>query len=127
MYHKDGIVALALHPGGIITNLAKNMKIDLKILLIFLKSYMYMKSIPQGAATTLRCITIDDSDIYDGEKGKMSDVEDMAYYYIDCRAVKSKERWAPTFEEKELKEMDQALWDRSVKIIQSLDYLKLNA
>merc|ERR1712228_208585 len=121
LYAKNGIVALTLHPGGIMTGLAQHMKIDLMIAVVFLKSYMYMKTIPQGAATTMRCITIADSEIY-GDKGD----DDLAYWYNDCRTVKNVRFWAPTFNEKQLKEMDVALWDRSVKIIHSLDYLKLN-
>merc|ERR1712228_242602 len=118
LYHKDGIVALALHPGGIMTSLSRNMKMDFMIFLIFIRSFLYMKSIPQGAATTMRCVTIPDSDICE----KYNDVEDMKYYFNDCRAVESKNYWAPTFEANELKKMDKALWYRSVKIIQSLDY-----
>ena len=81
--YENKLVAVSVHPGGINTDLSRYM--NLSAALNFLKSVLKtgwigitpiledMKNIPQGAATTLRCVSLPDDEIVNGG------------YYFNCR------------------------------------------
>lgn len=52
-YSKHGVTAMSVHPGGIMTNLGRNLKVDIKVVMLMLRSYPIFKSIPQGSATSV--------------------------------------------------------------------------
>ena len=121
LYHKDGITALCLHPGVINTELSRNIDGMIPFLIMFSQYWAISKSIPQGAATTLRCVTISDKEIYNGN---MDDIDNMALYFDDCRPQNY--RLNKDFRDGKNKEIDDKLWDYSCKVVQGLDYLELN-
>ena len=121
LYHKDGITSLCLHPGAIITDLQRNMPMGILYVIMWVRYGYRMKTIPRGAATTLRCITISDKEIYNGN---MNDIDDMALYFDNCRPQNY--NMNKDFKNGKNTDIDQALWDYSCRVIQSLDYLKLN-
>ena len=122
LYHKDGITALCVHPGAINTDLLRHLPSGIMVMIFwFIGIYPILKTIPQGAATTLRCVTITDEEIYNGN---MDDIDNMALYFDECRA--QNDRINKDFKDGQKKEIDEALWVYSVKVIQQLDYLKLN-
>ena len=77
-----------------------------------------MKSIPQGAATTLRCVTITNEEILNNND------QGQALYFDDCMVRNDKIH--KEYINGQNTEIDGALWEYSCKAIQSLDYLTLN-
>jgi len=123
MYNKDGVYALALHPGNIMeTDLGRNMKFDWDSTKPFLTFRGVHeggkgKSIPQGAATSLRCVTISNEEIIN--KGGQ-----QLLYFDDC--LPRNDKIHEDFINGKNTEIDQLLWDYSVKAIQAIDGLELN-
>lgn len=71
---KSGIVANALHPGVIATELARDQSLPFVLMGIF--ALPFMKSVPQGAATTVYVATSPDYQVRGG------------LYFSDCREKK---------------------------------------
>ena len=91
-YKADGIIAVSVHPGTIQTNLSNEMHAGsiLKFGRFFFNPQYYMeemKSIPQGAATTLRCVSMANSEIKGG------------HWYFNCRSADDRDRLYETAKE----------------------------
>lgn len=117
-YGNDKIVSMSLQPGGISeTNLTRNMNINVcKIIDLLTISLKYgaltpnfvlseTKSIAQGAATTVRCVSLNEDDISNGS------------FYHNCRekndilqGIASKDKNG---------EMAAKLWELSKKLLES--------
>eukprot|EP01084_Bolivina_argentea_P253181 425205_1 len=69
-YNKKGITAVSLHPGFIKTELGRYQN-SIGSFVMSIGS-IFAKSIPQGAATTIRCVSLSDDEICGG------------HYYKDC-------------------------------------------
>ena len=123
LYTKDGIYALVLSPGSIWgTGLGKDMSLDCDgILGMFeyraLHAMSKSKSMSQGAATTLRCVTISNEEI-------LNNGGEQLLYFDDCMPRNDKINF--DFMNGKNTDIDEMLWDYSCKAIQSLDYLQLN-
>eukprot|EP01084_Bolivina_argentea_P077028 139654_1 len=80
-YEKHGIIAVSLHPGVINTNISQHFDVklsDIPGLLRFLTLPFNMenrKNMSQGAATTLRCVSMSNDEIVGGE------------YYFNCQSA----------------------------------------
>ena len=88
----DGIIAVSVHPGTINTNLAHEMHGSsmLKFGYFFFNPQYYMeeiKSIPQGAASTLRCVSMKNDEIKGG------------HWYFNCRSADDRDRLYQTAKE----------------------------
>jgi len=70
-YQSLGITSVSLHPGVIPTDLSRNMGWMASVLKSSF-SRLFLKTIPQGAATTVRCVSLKDNEIQGG------------HYYKDC-------------------------------------------
>ena len=76
--YNSQLIAVSCHPGGVQTGLSRHMDFTamwhMLTLLLFNPSFYYenFKTISQGAATTLRCVSLDDSEIKQG------------HYYANC-------------------------------------------
>eukprot|EP00486_Rosalina_sp_Unknown_P015117 CAMPEP_0201579072 /NCGR_PEP_ID=MMETSP0190_2-20130828/26332_1 /ASSEMBLY_ACC=CAM_ASM_000263 /TAXON_ID=37353 /ORGANISM="Rosalina sp." /LENGTH=478 /DNA_ID=CAMNT_0048012999 /DNA_START=452 /DNA_END=1888 /DNA_ORIENTATION=+ len=74
-YQKNGIISVSVHPGVIKTELGRHTG---SVGAFFLSvGSVFMKSIPQGAATTVRCVSLSDEEIAPG------------HYYKDCNEANS--------------------------------------
>eukprot|EP01084_Bolivina_argentea_P280305 479345_1 len=81
-YGKDGVIAVSLMPGAIMgTELSRNVKFNgmstvVLMLNMFNIKFIFdnMKSVSEGAATTLRCVSMNDDEIKGG------------HYYHNCRS-----------------------------------------
>jgi len=107
LYSKEenGIRGVSLHPGVIPTELSRNMSGGQQWVLKHLGRLI--KSIPQGAATTVRCVSLTDEQLDGGGK-----------YYSDCNAhdqVRADMRLGKT----EKDNIDTKLWEISEKLISS--------
>eukprot|EP00486_Rosalina_sp_Unknown_P001636 CAMPEP_0201565718 /NCGR_PEP_ID=MMETSP0190_2-20130828/5057_1 /ASSEMBLY_ACC=CAM_ASM_000263 /TAXON_ID=37353 /ORGANISM="Rosalina sp." /LENGTH=126 /DNA_ID=CAMNT_0047983549 /DNA_START=25 /DNA_END=405 /DNA_ORIENTATION=- len=124
MYNKDGIYALSCHPGGIAgTELTKHMTMDCDFIRNTCRLWMLwesgkMKSIPQGAATQLRCATISDEAIIAGD-----DNGEQLLYFDDC--MPRGDKMHPDFIHYKNTEVDELLWQYSREAVKALD-LTLN-
>ena len=124
LYNKDGIYALSLHPGAINTELGRNSSIDCDSMyggcgFRILWEMSKIKSIPQGAATSLRCATISDEEIVAG------DVNDEQLLYFDD-VMSRNDKIHGEFIHGQNTEIDELLWNYSCEAIKKLDYLTLN-
>jgi len=119
-YKDKGITACSLHPGWINTELARNLEIKLSqipmILKMFLNIPFYMdnkKSIPQGAANTLRCVSLTNSELRGG------------HYYHNCNSGRdagklqgaAKTSLQKGYENYEKESIEGRLWTLSEKLI----------
>ena len=97
--HGDRVLAVAVHPGVIITELQKHMKPMPAPLALIGKATVlpFLKSIDQGAATSVYCATAKDGDIKGGE------------FYADCNVSGS----APHAKDRA---MGKRLWELSEKL-----------
>ena len=119
-YKEYGILSIAVHPGGVNTNLFSEhvswfWYIILKVL--FLGQW---KSVENGASTTMRALTIPEEEVFNGNIG---DFKKMGAYFADARPAnyeiaKDFQNWKNT-------DIDKELWEYSERIIKSYDYLKL--
>ena len=119
-YKDKGIVSVSLHPGGISeTELQRDVNIRLSNIMEILKSFpgMYFltpfyitenKTLKQGVATTLRCVTASNDDIVNGE------------FYYNCIPSSVENR---KFDSVKLKDDDDALakklWILSETVIEN--------
>jgi len=71
-YQALGITSVSLHPGVIPTDLSRNMQSWMSSALKSSFARLFLKTIPQGAATTVRCVSLKDDEIQGG------------HYYKDC-------------------------------------------
>lgn len=71
-YQSQGITSVSLHPGVIPTELSRNMSSWMSNALKSSVARLFLKTIPQGAATTVRCVSLKDEEIHGG------------HYYKDC-------------------------------------------
>jgi len=77
-YHAEGIHSYAVHPGVIRTELGRHSTLAS---IFYVVGFPFMKSIPQGAATTVYCATAPEV----LEKGDGGEGEDgSGKYYADC-------------------------------------------
>ena len=78
--YNNKLIAVSAHPGGVKTGLSRHINIQsgLYILTSFMMSpfraIKNLKTIPQGSATTLRCVSLLDNQIKKG------------HYYFNCRS-----------------------------------------
>jgi len=110
-YQSQGITCVSLHPGVIATNLSRNLPNWMKV--VFSIGRAFLKSVEQGAATTVRCCSLKDNEIQGG------------HYYRDCNDVTAQlprqfriDGDYNTFTDEQIKN-DQAylLWQLSEKLI----------
>ena len=94
---QHGIVANALHPGVIATELARDQSVPFMLLGIF--ALPFMKSVPQGAATSVFVATSPDYQ----QRGGL--------FFSDCREKKPLHKLALN------DAVDGALWQRSCELI----------
>merc|ERR1712154_252642 len=81
-YNKEGVTACSCHPGLVMrSELSRNMKPGFGMLLValgFAVRIPFMmeswKSLDQGAATTLRCVSLRDNELRGG------------HYYVNCQS-----------------------------------------
>jgi len=112
-YHSSGITSVSLHPGVIPTDLSRNMPGWMAATLKSSLFRVFLKTIPQGAATTVRCVSLKDDQIQGG------------HYYKDCNEGNDQlhQQFRINFNYNELSDEkvanDQAylLWQLSVKLI----------
>jgi len=95
-YSKSGIVANALHPGVIATELARDQSLPFMLMGMF--SLPFMKSLPQGAATTVYVATSPDYQMRGG------------LYFSDCREKKPLHKLALD------DAVCRAVWERSCEL-----------
>ena len=95
-YSDEGIVANALHPGVIGTELGRDQ--SLPFMLVGIVAMPFMKTIPQGAATTVLVAT---ADAY-AKKGGL--------YFKDCRESKPQHKHAGS------DALAEKLWQRSIEL-----------
>ena len=124
-YNKDGIYALAVHPGSVMqTQLSESIKPDCEwaqraLGLTALNEALKPKTLSQGAATSLRCATITVEEIVKGD-----DNNEQLLWFDDC--LPRNDKLHGEFINGQNTEIDQLLWEYSCKAIQELDYLALN-
>ena len=107
-YNKNNIECVSLHPGLIRSDLFRHQKVH-----HFLLNYIFRplsKSVPQGAATQLRCLTLNSDDIKCGG------------YYDDCnfadnKLTKQMQRIEFTNDEQFNQSMEGKLWELSENLI----------
>jgi len=121
-YQSLGVTSVSLHPGVIPTDLTKNigwMGNALKSSF----ARLFLKTVPQGAATTVRCVSLKDNEIKGG------------HFYKDCNEANGQihQQFRITGNYNELKDdqvaNDQAnlLWQLSEKLITQKNFaLSLN-
>lgn len=111
------LIAVSLHPGAITsTELGRHM--DFRAILDFLKNFFAlgafavitssldeMKNMQQGAATTIRCVSMSDDEIVNGG------------YYVNCRLGDSRLKGIVSKDKK--RELQSKLWKLSESLIQS--------
>ena len=95
-YSKDGIVANALHPGIIPTELARDQ--NLIGMLLGILALPFMRSVPRGAATSVYVATSPDYGLRGG------------LYFSDCREQKPPHKLALD------EQVCRALWQRSCEL-----------
>lgn len=95
-YAKDGIVANALHPGIIPTELARDQNVGGMLLGMF--ALPFMRSVPRGAATSVYLATSPD---YESRGG---------LYFSDCREQKPPHKLALD------DQVSRAVWQRSCEL-----------
>jgi len=95
-YAKDGIVANALHPGIIPTELARDQNLGGMMLGIF--ALPFMRSVPRGAATSVYVATSPDYGLRGG------------LYFSDCREQKPPHKLALD------DQVSRAVWKRSCEL-----------
>ena len=97
------IESVSLHPGTILTNLGREMPVMMKLANIFsvCLKYFCLKTISQGASTTVRCVVMNSKILQNGE------------YYDSCNVAMI--RYGIT-----TKDYSNAiiLWQWSLKLIQ---------
>lgn len=119
-YGDQGITTCSLHPGWVDTELARNMKIsvgDIPLLLKMLFNVPFYidnkKSISQGAATTLRCVSLNDTEIRNGQ------------YYHNCKPAQdfgklesaAKDSLNKQYQNYEKESLESRLWILTEKLI----------
>jgi len=120
-YNKDGVTACSLHPGWVSgSELARNLKITLSDLVSMLPRFLRIsffmdnfKTLSQGAATTLRCVSLRDDEVKGG------------HYYHNCRSgvdagvVRGavKEVFSRQYNDFETESLDARLWTLSENLI----------
>ena len=110
LYHKDGIVSVSCHPGFVPTELGRNVpKLKLIGLLLgwFLKPQMIrenLKSISQGTATQLRCVSMDINEIKGG------------HYYFNCQSGNDNNKLSDAASKND-GILENKLWDLSQLLI----------
>ena len=107
----NGIIAVSIHPGtiqtGLFTHMSKSSFLKLVNLSFFLNPQYYweeFKSIEQGAATTLRCISMTNNEIKSG------------HWYFNCRSGDDRNRLHKTAKQDKIRYNNQ--------LAQKLDQLK---
>jgi len=124
LYYSDGIVALALHPGGVNTELGRHTvpgmdmmkKSDIRMIGELTKQV----DPDRGAACSMFAICASDEMIFGGET---RDVDAMNVFIDDTRFREDKMHF--DFQNNKNAEIDAQLWKYSCDIIRSLDYLSL--
>ncbi|KAJ6260752.1 hypothetical protein Dda_4981 [Drechslerella dactyloides] len=102
LYEKHGVLSLALHPGGIMTQLARHIsQKELEYWETVLKDFIYWKNGDQGSSTTLVAALDPAFNSWTEEKG---------YYLDDCQ-LKAPIPWAVD------PEAAQRLWKLSEEIV----------
>lgn len=96
-YQGQGIVANAVHPGVIATELARDQSPLFVALGIF--ALPFMKSVPQGAATSVYVATAPQ---YENEGG---------LYFVNCAEAKAPHKLAHN------EEVSRAVWERSAELV----------
>ncbi|KNC80018.1 hypothetical protein SARC_07612 [Sphaeroforma arctica JP610] len=97
-YHRDGIRAFSLHPGGIHTNLQSHVRIGTKIFWAIVTPFFF-KNKDQGAATSVFCAVSPKA------------LDNSGEYFSDCNVEKTAhEDW---MNDKALREK---LWQTSEKL-----------
>jgi len=105
-YFSEGIISVSLHPGVIPTELSRHMGSTVRN--VFMMGKFMMKTIPQGASTTVRCISLSQDEVKHGG------------YYLDCQFADDKLRkdLKPTsYENWDKDSLESKLWNLSEKII----------
>jgi len=112
-YQSQGITSVSLHPGVIPTDLSRNMPNWMAATLKSSLASVFLKSIPQGAATTVRCCSLKDDEIQGG------------HYYKDCNEADA--QLQPQFrltvdynkltDDQVANDQAQLLWQLSEKLI----------
>ena len=119
-YKDKGVTACSLHPGWVDTELSRNMKVELSQLPMILKMVFNVaffmdnkKSIPQGAANTLRCVSLSDSELKGG------------HYYHNCNSGRdsgqlvgaARKSLETGYEDYDRDSIESRLWTLSEKLI----------
>jgi len=112
-YHSQGVICVALHPGVIATDLSRNLPSWMAGLLRSAVARPFLKTVEQGAATTIRCCSLKDDEIKGG------------HYYRDCNDINAQlqQQFREVGDYNELTDdkvgKDQAylLWQLSEKLI----------
>jgi len=112
-YQSSGITSVSLHPGVIPTDLSRNMPSWMSSVWKSSVATAFMKNVPQGAATTVRCVSLKDNEIQGG------------HYYKDCNEANAylHQQFRINFDYNKLTDdkvaNDQAylLWQLSEKLI----------
>jgi len=71
-YQSAGVTCVSLHPGVIATELSRDMPSFMQFVLKSAIARPFLKTVPQGAATSIRCCSLKDNEIQGG------------HYYKDC-------------------------------------------
>jgi len=117
-YQALGVTSVSLHPGVIPTELSRNMSGWMSAALKSSVSRLFLKTIPQGAATTVRCVSLKDDQIQGG------------HYYKDCNEADGQltQQFRTNSDYSKLKDdqvaNDQAvlLWQLSEKLISQKNF-----
>ncbi|KAI1707288.1 short chain dehydrogenase domain-containing protein [Ditylenchus destructor] len=101
--HEKGVNVYVLHPGIIKTELGRDTKNLYAVLSFFMRPFM--KTVKQGAATTVYCAAHPDAT---NESGK---------YYVDCAEAENQTDKALVNDER----LQDALWERSNELIKNFE------
>merc|ERR1712013_518738 len=129
LYNADGIVALAVHPGGVNTELGRHTVPSMDIVvnsdIRMLGEITKMVDPDRGAACSMFAICVSDHDIFSGRifDAEDRDVNGMNVFIDDTRFREDKMHF--DFQNGKNAEIDLQLWQYSCDLIRSYDYLSL--
>jgi len=110
-YQSLGVSSVSLHPGVIPTDLSRNLPSWMASALKSRIARPFLKTIEQGAATTVRCVSLSDSELQGG------------HYYKDCNEANAdlQQQWRITSDYNKFTDVKNEppylLWQLSVNLI----------
>jgi len=124
LYNGDGIVALAVHPGVVNTELSRNTVPDLNMLknqdIRMIGETVKFENPDRGAASSMFAICVSEQAIFGGDS---RDIKAMNVFVDDARFREDKIHFE--FQNGKNAEIDAQLWQYSCDLIRSFDYLSL--